>query len=172
MTDNGALVTLLQHKAWATLKLIEHCRDLSGEQLAATVPGTFGSIHATLQHLVGADEGYFGVLTGERPQQRLTRDELVPLAELEDRFRRLAPRWEELARDPDVHSRELSTRDGWRVLGSVVLAQSVHHADDHRSHILTIIGTLGIDLPGLDIDDDLDVWHHAIATGTMQKLES
>ncbi|HEX5502734.1 MAG TPA: DinB family protein [Thermomicrobiales bacterium] len=166
---NGGLVMLVQHKTWATLRLIEHCRSLDDEQLNATVPGTFGSIRATLQHLVGAEEGYFATLTGERLSERMS-EEPVPLDELAERLRRLGPRWEALARDPDVASREVTTRDGWRTLGAVLLAQAIHHADDHRSHVLSTIGARGLDLPGLDIGEDLDVWHYAIATGAMQEI--
>lgn len=137
--ENGGLVMLFRHKTWATLRLIEHCRGLDDEQLNATIPGTFGSIRATLQHLVGAEEGYFATLTGERLSERLT-DEPVPLEELAERLRRLAPRWEALARDPAVATREVTTRDGWRTIGAVLLAQAIHHADDHRSHVLSTIG--------------------------------
>jgi len=165
---NGALVVLVQHKTWATLRLIEHCRSLDDAQLNATIPGTFGSIRVTLQHLVGSDEGYFATLTGERLSELLS-DEPVPLDELAERIRRLGPRWEALARDPDIQRRGVTTRDGWRTLGAVLLAQAIHHADDHRSHVLSIIGGRGLDLPGLDIGEDLDVWHYAIATGVMQE---
>ena len=166
----GALVLLFQHKTWATLRLIEACRSLDDAQLAATIPGTFGTIRATLQHLVAADEGYYARLTGERLAARLT-DRPVPLDELAERTRRLGPRWEALAQEPDVASREVVTSDGWRTVGAVLLAQAIHHSDDHRSHVLSIVGASGLALPGLDIGEDLDVWHHAIATGAMVRAE-
>jgi uncharacterized damage-inducible protein DinB len=167
---DGALVVLVQHKTWATLRLIEHCRSLDDQELDATSPGgAFGSIRATLQHLVGSDEGYFATLTGERLFKRLP-DAPVPLDELAERVRSLGPRWEALARDPDIQRREVTTRDGWRTIGAVLIAQAVHHAGDHRSHVLSIIGTRGLELPGINIGEDLDVWHYAIATGVMQEI--
>ena len=41
------------HHTWATGRLIEACQALSPEQLDSTVPGTYGSIIATMRHLVG-----------------------------------------------------------------------------------------------------------------------
>src|SRR5438105_13139642 len=116
MARDDALVVLVQHKTWATLRLIEHCRGLDDEQLNATVPGTFGSIRATLQHLVAADEGYCARLTGERLSERMP-DAPVPLDELAERTRRLGPRWEALACDPEIAGREVITSDGWRTGG-------------------------------------------------------
>ncbi len=96
MTD--ALLELYRHKTWATLRLIEYCRGLGDEHLNATIPGTFGTIRETLRHLVGADEGYFSILTRKRlseplPDGVVKLDDLpagpVPLEELADRIRRL-----------------------------------------------------------------------------------
>lgn len=68
---NGALLELYRHKTWATLRLIEYCQGLEDEHLDATIPGTFGTIRDTLRHLVGAEEGYFWTLTGERLSEPL-----------------------------------------------------------------------------------------------------
>jgi hypothetical protein len=32
----------------------------------------------------------------------------------------------------------------------------------------SVLGAHGIQIPGLDIGEDLDVWHHGIAVGLMQ----
>jgi hypothetical protein len=41
---DSPLAEPLRHNLWATLRLLETCRELTPEQLAATVPGTFGNI--------------------------------------------------------------------------------------------------------------------------------
>ena len=133
----------------------------------ATIPGTFGTIHDTLRHLVRAEEGYFRILTGEELSAPLP-DGPVPLDELAERIRRLGPRWEVLAQDPDLPGREVTTRDGWRIPGAVAMAQAIHHADDHRSHILSILGARGLEVPE---PNGLDVWGYAGSAGQMQELE-
>jgi uncharacterized damage-inducible protein DinB len=46
---------IVGHHVWATLRLIDLCLELSQEQLALSISGTYGSIHATLAHLVQGD---------------------------------------------------------------------------------------------------------------------
>ncbi len=166
---NEALVELFRHKTWATVSLIEACRQLTAGQLAASAPGTYGSIHATLVHLVAADESYLATATGE-PVAGPVADAAATLGDLADRMRRAGQRWERVAADPDAASRQITTRDGWRTPAAVPIAQAIQHADEHRGHVLTVLGANGIELPGLDIGEDLDVWHHGIATGLMRQL--
>ena len=155
---NDVLVTLFRHKTWATLRLIEHCRGLPDELLDATVPGTFGSIRDTLRHLVSAEEWYFWILTGERLSEGLN-DGPAALEELARRIRQLGPRWEALARDEDLPTREVTPDQGWHLPAAIPLAQAIHHADDHRSHVLSILGARGLDVP------EWDVWAYATSAG-------
>jgi uncharacterized damage-inducible protein DinB len=162
---NETLLELYRHKTWATLRLIEHCQGLDNAQLEATIPGTYGTIRDTLRHLVDSEEGYFFRLTGERLSEPLP-DGPVPLGELAERIRRLGPHWELLAQDTEVPGREVTLRDGWRTMGAVPMAQAIHHADDHRSHVLSILGARGLDVP------DLDVWSYAESAGLLQEPQA
>src|SRR5438128_8415847 len=110
-----ALLELFRHKTWATLELLDFCRDLDDEHLDATTPGTYGSIRDTLQHLVRAEEGYFARLTSRRLDEPLPKTGTTALAELAQRIRGLGPEWEILAGDPAVQAREFTTDDGWRL---------------------------------------------------------
>ena len=165
-----AMLVLFRHKTWATLRMIEYCQGLEDEHLDATIPGTYGTIRETLRHIVDAEEGYFWILTRE---PFLTKEAAaafvdpdplpegpVPLDVLAERIRRLGPRWEELAEDADLAGLEVTTTDGWRWPGAVILAQAIHHAGDHRSHIMSILGARGLELPG---PNDLDAWGYAEA---------
>ncbi|HKW58629.1 MAG TPA: DinB family protein [Candidatus Dormibacteraeota bacterium] len=157
-----ALLDLYRHKTWATLQLIQFCEGLDDEVLDATTPGTYGSIRETLRHIVRAEEGYFARLTGKRFMDPLPQSGAVPLADLAERIRRLGPEWEKLAADTRVQEREVTTDDGWRQKGAVIMAQAVHHADDHRTHVLSVISSCGIEGP------DIDVWSYADATGLVE----
>jgi uncharacterized damage-inducible protein DinB len=171
---NGALLHLYRHKTWATLRLIELCQSLEDEHLDATIPGTYGTIRETLRHLVSSEEGYYSILTRERFSTRQEAeafappDELpggpVPLAELAERIRRLGPRWEALAPDEEIPGREVTSRDGWRFPGWLPMAQAIHHADDHRSHILSILGARGLEVP------ELDLWGYAESESVMREF--
>jgi uncharacterized damage-inducible protein DinB len=176
---NGALLELYRHKTWATLQLIEYCQDLADEHLNATIPGTFGTIRETLRHLVEAEQGYFSILTRERFSSKDAAEAFVlpdplpegtvALDELAERIRRLGPRWEVLAQDTDLPAREVTTPDGWRMPGAVPLAQAIHHADDHRSQIQSILGARGLEVPQ---PNGLDVWGYAESASLMQELQA
>ncbi|OFW64816.1 MAG: hypothetical protein A2135_07045 [Actinobacteria bacterium RBG_16_67_15] len=56
MTD--LITDLYRQNEWANLETLRICRGLSDEQLDSTAVGTYGSIRATLQHIVGAETGY------------------------------------------------------------------------------------------------------------------
>jgi uncharacterized damage-inducible protein DinB len=161
----GALLELYRHTTWATLRLIEHCQALDPGLLDAAHPGTYGTISDTLRHLVASEERYHWTITGQRLSDPLP-DGPVPLDELAERIRRLGPRWEELAQDAEAAGRELVTFDNFRVAAVVPMAQAIHHADDHRSQILSILGARGLEVP------ELSVWDFALATGRMRPVET
>ena len=160
---NGALLELFRHKTWATLRLIEFCEGLGDDVLGATTPGTYGSIRDTLMHLVRAEEGYFARVTGRRIFDRLG-DDPVSLDELARRIRALGPEWEKLAEDSPAQARMVTKDDGWRLAAGLIMAQAVHHADDHRTHVLSVISAQGVEGP------DLDVWSYADATGRVEHV--
>ena len=64
--SGSVLADAFAHHAWATMQLIDVCRALNAEQLATSVPGTYGSILDTIRHVVGADASYLNLLTTGR----------------------------------------------------------------------------------------------------------
>ena len=159
------LLELFGHKTWATLELLELCARQPDDVLDATTPGTYGTIRETLHHLVRAEESYFARVTGQRFFKPLERDKHVRLDELTARIKRLGPEWEALAGDPSAAARVVTTDDGWRLKASLIMAQAVHHADDHRTHVLSILGARGVDVP------ELDLWWYAESNGKVEHVE-
>jgi len=160
---NEALLVLYRHKTWATLALIDFCKGVDDVVLDATTPGTYGTIRDTLRHLVRSEEGYLARVTGKRHSEPLG-DEPVSLDELGERIRRMGPHWEAAAQDPDLARRRVTTDDGWRLAGGVVMAQAIHHADDHRTHVMSVLSAHGVEGP------DLDIWCYADENGEVQHV--
>jgi uncharacterized damage-inducible protein DinB len=150
------------HHVWATLRLIDACGPLGPDQLETTVPGTYGSIIATMRHVVGGDSWYLFDLTGD-PARRVEH-ERMDMRELRAVMERDGVAWTELlARDPDPDEvvTEIDEEDGFRrdaPIG-VRLAQALHHGSEHRSQIATALTTIGVEPPSVD------VWDYAVATG-------
>ena len=146
------------------MELLAFCGRLSDEILAVQVPGTYGGVHATLQHIVNGDRLFISDLTGESPIGgdyvrrgptgpvliedliRVER-ELGPLAERvladgrDDRFIELGA----------AAGRPEDRAEGKAATAAIVLADLVHHAEHHRSQVATALSAQGIEPPALDM---------------------
>jgi uncharacterized damage-inducible protein DinB len=122
------------HHIWATERLIDACADLTPDQLSTSVPGTYGSIIATLRHLVASDCWYlsfFRAQTASIDEQAET-----SLAELRSVTAGNGSAWTELLpREVDPERDVVEIDDRWELHSPVGLrlAQVVHHGTDHRS---------------------------------------
>jgi uncharacterized damage-inducible protein DinB len=165
---SDGLLDPLRHNAWATRELLEFCRGLSPEQLAATAEGTYGSILATLQHMIGAEGRYRSRLAGAKPEWPKEPEETDDLEELEAMAADLARFWDELAAsefDPDRLVHWVSPVSGLytEVEAGVLVAQTLNHGNEHRSQIATILTTIGVE------PRNLDGWSYAQATGRFRE---
>jgi uncharacterized damage-inducible protein DinB len=141
-----------QH-VWATVRVLDACRDLTDEQLATTVPGTYGSIIVTLRHTVGADASYLNLLSGGKV--KAIDEEDMSLDELRAAQASYADAWEELASsstDPatDVVRHRDDGSESHAPFG-LRLVQTLQHGTDHRSQVCTALTTLGIEPPEIDV---------------------
>jgi uncharacterized damage-inducible protein DinB len=153
------------HHVWATLRLIDTCAELPGERLAASTVGVYGSILDTFRHIVAADSSYLYALTGGAVE--LIDEEDMQLPELRSLTERYGEDWSELlAQDPDPDAVVVRRRDDGSETHapvSIRLAQAVHHGSDHRSQIRTILTSIGIEAPAID------VWSYALAAGRSEE---
>ncbi len=154
---------LARHNAWATAQTLEYCRGLEEPMLNATVPGTYGTIIETLRHIINSEAGYLYRLTGAWPEYPWARDEAVGLDVLAERAILLSAIWEQfLAGDVDVDRLGEARGDEGEIFAvpaGVFITQALHHANEHRAHICTILGALGHEPP------DVSAWEFAFVTG-------
>lgn len=148
------------HHLWATERLLERCRALSPEQLAFSAEGTYGSIGATLDHLLSADRSYLSRLSGGGRMPPLEAGGPEPLLKHLARQREgwLAyldsePDFEEMIEHSDGES------PAW-----VIVLQAIHHGNDHRTHAGTVLLSHRLDVT------DIDVWGYGLAAGALQPL--
>jgi len=149
-----------RHNVWATVRLIDVCAGLTPEQLATEVPGTYGSIHRTLHHLVDSDTWYLSFFRDEVIVQM--DDVLAELPDLRAAIESNGALWFEVladAPDPDRQVEDLSADTRYLAPVGVRLAQVVQHGTDHRSQVCTALTLLGVEPP------DIAVWAYGEATG-------
>jgi uncharacterized damage-inducible protein DinB len=161
----------LRHDVWATGKLLVYCRGLTDAQLALTAPGTFGAVRRTLQHIVGADQGYLRKLGIATTYPELPDEEDVPLERTAAELEIVRAAVEELfaGREPDPDrviddEKRKDPKDPPLELEAwMMLTQFVHHGSDHRAHIGTILGAHGLTAPRLD------VWSYGTEIGAIRE---
>lgn len=145
------MIEPFRHNSWATLRLLEFCRDIDPALLDTVAPGTFGPIKETMAHLVGGEELLVAMAEGavqHGPMPRFT-----SLDDLLERAKWLAERWERyLEREP--HPERLVEREdgeGRRLVRvGTVLAEAVYHGNHHRAQVCTALRTVAVVPPPLD----------------------
>jgi uncharacterized damage-inducible protein DinB len=164
----------LRHDVWATEQLAGRLRTLTPEQLRLSIPGTYGPVLRTLQHIVSSDEGYLVRLLGTvfhdpafRAEPDASLDEVAAhLAHVKDGVERLfkvsEPDGERLIRDTPLRRPDQSR---FEMFAWVPLTLFVHHGNDHRAQICTTLSTHGIEPP------DLQVWPYAMALNASRQVE-
>jgi uncharacterized damage-inducible protein DinB len=149
----SALHDLLRHNLWATLRLMDTCTTLDDALLDATVPGTYGSIRATLYHVVLNQERYLDLLHGAAPAQLPSAESALPsLGEIR---RRLQHSGDQLIEAIDRGLGEQVLRGDWHgqpfeMAAVVPLIAAINHATEHRAQIAVILSHNGIEPPTLD----------------------
>ena len=148
----SVLVALFRHNAWANAKLLDFCAGLSEAQLQATAVGTYGSIRATLGHLVQGEVSYVARVNGKLPPQPLSEDQFPGFAVLRDVVQWTGEELLQLALaargDTLVTERWPEGTEEYKLTDLMV--QAINHATEHRAHIATIITQLGLEPPGMD----------------------
>jgi uncharacterized damage-inducible protein DinB len=160
---NDGLVDAFRHNAWATRALLDACGKLTGAQLEAPAPGTYGSVAVTLGHMIWAEGNYCARLTGEEPGWRRVGELVATLQELVERSDDLGRRWEVLLRDTVDAERVIIAAwpDGtqYDVLAGVYVAQALHHANEHRAQICVALSQMGVEPPSLGVWDYAEAVH-------------
>lgn len=163
--SRSILSDAFDHHVWATVRLLDVCAELTTDQLATTVTGTYGSIIDILRHTVGADVAYLDVLAGDQPSFD---EEEASVSDLRARMVSHLRVWATIiADDPDPDTPAIRYREdgseGHAPTG-IRLAQVLHHGTDHRSQVCTTLTSLGIEPP------EIDVWAFAESQGRLREV--
>jgi uncharacterized damage-inducible protein DinB len=161
------LTDAFAHHVWATLRVIDVCQTLSAQQLETSVQGIYGPILDTLRHLVGADANYLFVTTEGRVA--LVDPSAMDLSQLRAEIERHGAEWTVLLAgelDPDriLVRRRDDGSETHAPLG-IRLAQALHHGTDHRSQVCTVLTSLGVTPP------DIDVWDFGAQHGRVMEKQ-
>jgi len=148
---SDVLLQALRYNRWANLQLLDVCGNLSEEQLELSSPGTYGTIAATWTHLLAAEQRYLRRLVGFEPTLS-EKDAFPGIPVLKEHALRSGDALiGAMGRfDPDGTTPDREGSGG--VKQWLVMTQAIHHGNDHRTHICSILGQNGLSY------GDLDVW--------------
>ena len=159
-TPDPTLDRLLRHMAWANAQLVARLLDQPVAALALTAPRNEWSAGRILAHLVNAADGYASRMEGvPRPPDIETPASATELAGLGEQLADIDARLRAQATEPDVlisHPKRPEQQDH----RSTILAQSIHHATEHRAQIAGALSTNGNDAIDLDA---IDLWEFSDA---------
>jgi uncharacterized damage-inducible protein DinB len=148
--EQSVLQTFFRDNLWANLRLCDSCLTLTDDQLNHSDAGTYGSIWATLTHLVRAEEYYLFWLTGQEiavPEP----GSQTRIIELKKRARQSGTMLMEVAVNiqPDIQMQVGEGDESEQIPAEILLLQAIHHAHEHRTQITTLLGQQGIAPPAL-----------------------
>ena len=146
------LVELIRYNNWANAQVLAACQKLSEEQLAASAPGAYGSIFATLVHMIIAEADYVGRVTGQMPMPPFQRGDDISVADLAAFNQTVGQALLDVVQRTPladiVHEEEEGLFLDYE--SRLLFMQAVIHGIEHRTNVTTIINSLGITLPELD----------------------
>jgi uncharacterized damage-inducible protein DinB len=162
------LVEAFRYNKWANLHLLEVCGGFSEEQLQMTSPGTYGTLAGTFLHLLAAEQRYIKRLGGGEPKINERDNPFPSMKALREHAVRSGDQLIEIA--PRItldEAHESGYQDERFMLHSwVVLIQALHHGNDHRTHICTILGHHGLTY------GDMDVWAYGQTNSGMTPIKA
>jgi uncharacterized damage-inducible protein DinB len=152
---------MFRHNTWATLELIEFCRQLSAEELETTGTGSYGHLLMTLNHIAYSETSYLRRLSGMQFDW-VDQEILMDLDTLSDRISRTLDGWETYL-DREIDPEEIYYVDDgeYAVRAGVIITQAIHHGNHHREQVCAILTSLGYQPP------DIQSWEFGLKTGRL-----
>lgn len=162
------LIEFLKHNTMMNSRLLDACEAIPAEHLEASLDGTYGSIGATLVHVVQGQDSYAHRYFDAERQERLDEVPFPGFAVLRERLAETDAMLEEAAASADDGRTVEITGDDpegtWHMAGGLLLLQAVNHATEHRSQIATILTQLGVEPP------DMSGWRFFFDAGHMKDV--
>lgn len=148
--EQEILLAIFRHHLWSNLRLFDACLTLANEQLNHADPGTYGSIHATLTHIVRAEEWYLFLLTGQKVPTSES-DAQPSLVDLKARAQQSGEMLLQVIETVQPYSLvEVGEGEEAELIPKkVFLLQAVHHAHEHRTQVTTLMGQQKINPPSI-----------------------
>ncbi len=152
--SKSTFLEFVLYNNWANQQVLQACQNLSQEQLAATIPGAYGTIRDTLEHIIRAETYYLKLLTGSRPQPPFQWEAQPGLAEMTAYAVQVGEALVDMAQHTLPTDQVVEEDNGkqFHYQALAVFIQVINHGIEHRTNITTILNQ------GLLSPPDVDGW--------------
>ncbi len=151
-TSEPAWIELFRYNNWANQQVLATCLELSAAQLETPLPGAYGTLRDTLEHILRSEAGYVRLLTGTRPQPAFRWEDRPDVPQMAEFAVQVGAALLDAASRVSPTDRITSEWDG-RALEYHALAvfiQILNHGIEHRTNITTILNQGLAQPPGVD----------------------
>lgn len=155
MTDTlpeTTLAELIRYNNWANQQVLEACQELDEEQLAATMPGSYGAVRDTLEHIIRGEAFYVSLLTGRRPPPPFRWEDGPSIADMRAYAAEVGRALVEAIEQVRPADRVSEEDDGhqYHYQALAVFIQIINHGVEHRTNVTTILSAEGHTPPDVD----------------------
>lgn len=149
MYSSDLITTIFSHHLWANIVLFERCEELTEEQLNASIPGGFGSIRDTLNHIMRGEKSYFSRISTGKQYHHPKNSPDLSIKDMIVELKNTGAVFIEWAAKVNENDSVMMDWDGTmrEVPKTIILTQVINHATEHRSQIMSIMTQIGIEPP-------------------------
>lgn len=148
----STLVEFIRYNQWANQQVLAACSVLSEGQLTSVIPGTYGSVRETLNHMLRAEAGYINRITGNGPRPPFKEGDQVSIAELATFAEQVGTAFlavvEAVPPTQNVHEEENGLTMDYQARH--LFMQVINHGINHRTDVTTFLNSQGISVPEID----------------------
>jgi uncharacterized damage-inducible protein DinB len=147
-----ALVEFIRYNNWANQMVLQACQSLSEAQLATEIPGAYGTIGRTLDHIFRAEAAYVRLLTGNSTQPPFKWEDGPGLAELSAYSIQVGNALLDTAQRVLPTSKITLETDGKEIhfQALALFIQIIDHGIEHRTNITTMLNQAAQNPPEID----------------------
>ena len=150
----STFMEFILYNNWANQQVLQACQKLSEAQLAALIPGAYGTIRDTLEHIIRGETHYLRLLTGTCPPPLFNWEARPGLADMTAYAAQVGAALVEMAQRTRPTDQVVEEFEGkqFHYQALAVFIQIINHGIEHRTNITTILNQ------GPQKPPDVDGW--------------
>ena len=166
--SESTFMEFILYNNWANQQVLQACQNLSEDQLATMIPGAYGTIRDTLEHIIRGEEYYISLLTSSRPQPLFKWEDRPSLAVMTTYATQVGKVLVDIAQR--TYPTDQVTEEGegkqFHYQALAVFIQIINHGIEHRTNITTILNH------GMQKPPQVDGWGYLNAHPDRFELKS